>query len=65
MIEVFISHLDKKVYFEDTIKVKYLLKELGFGINEVLVVKGDRLLTKDLFLKDGDRVEVRLVASRG
>jgi len=46
-------------------RVMTLLRELGYGIYEVVVVKGGRPLTEDDVIGDGDEVEVYEVRSAG
>ena len=41
------------------------LRELGVAPETVLVIKGNQLLTRDAWLEEGDRVEVRPVMSGG
>jgi sulfur carrier protein len=46
-------------------QVAEALRELGIAPETVLVIRGDRLLTRDAWLEDDDRVEVRPVMSGG
>ena len=41
------------------------LREVGVAPETVLVIKGSQLLTRDAWLEEGDRVEVRPVMSGG
>jgi sulfur carrier protein ThiS len=65
MIEVEIIPFGKKEYFNKTIQIKFLLKHLGILQNEALVIRDNKILTRDLFAKKGDKIEIRLVTSRG
>ncbi len=59
--------VDKKeeYTFKTPISVGKILKELGFLPFEVLVIKGDKLLTRDVVLRDESRIEIRVVYSKG
>ena len=46
-------------------QVAEALRELGVAPETVLVIRGDRLLTRDAWLEEADRVEVRPVMSGG
>jgi sulfur carrier protein len=46
-------------------QVAEALRELGIAPDTVLVIRGDRLLTRDAWLEEDDRVEVRPVMSGG
>ncbi len=46
-------------------QVAEALRELGIAPETVLVIRGDRLLTRDAWLEEDDRVEVRPVMSGG
>ena len=46
-------------------QVAEALRELGVAPETVLVIKGSQLLTRDAWLEEGDRVEVRPVMSGG
>ena len=46
-------------------QVSDALRELGVAPETVLVIKGSQLLTRDAWLDEGDRVEVRPVMSGG
>ena len=65
MVEIIIVPSEEKIEIETPIKVKYMLRKLGILKNEALVIKDGRILTGDLLLRDNDKVEIRLVTSRG
>jgi len=46
-------------------KLGKILKELGFLPFEVLVIKGNKLLTRDIVLRDESQIEIRVVYSKG
>ena len=46
-------------------RVMTLLRELGYGVYEVVVVKSGKPLTEDDVVTDGDEVEVYEVRSAG
>ncbi len=46
-------------------QVAEALREIGVAPETVLVIRGDRLLTRDAWLEEEDRVEVRPVMSGG
>ncbi len=46
-------------------QVGEVLRELGIRADTVLVIRGDRLLTRDAWLEEDDHVEVRPVMSGG
>jgi len=46
-------------------QVKQILKKLNLSPTTALVIKDNRLLTSDLFVKDGEEIEIRLVGSKG
>jgi sulfur carrier protein len=46
-------------------QVAEALREIGVAPETVLVIRGDRLLTRDQWLEEDDRVEVRPVMSGG
>ena len=46
-------------------QVSDALREIGVAPETVLVIRGDRLLTRDAWLEEEDRVEVRPVMSGG
>jgi len=58
--EVIIKKPGRKV-----MRVMSLLRELGYGVYEVVVVKGGKPLTEDDVVTDGDEVEVYEVRSAG
>lgn len=65
MVEVYLRDSNKTIEIESPISVGKLLKKLGYMPFEVLVIKNDKLLTRDVILKDKDRVEIREVYSKG
>ncbi len=65
MVEIIIVPSEEKIEIETPIKVKYMLRKLGILKNEALVIKDGRILTGDLMLRDNDKIEIRLVTSRG
>ena len=46
-------------------QVSDALRELGVAPETVLVIRGNQLLTRDAWLEESDRVEVRPVMSGG
>jgi sulfur carrier protein len=46
-------------------QVSSALRDLGIAPETVLVIRGDRLLTRDSWLEEDDRVEIRPVMSGG
>ena len=65
MVEVYLRDSNRTIEVEAPISVGKLLKKLGYMPFEVLVIKNDKLLTRDVVLKDKDRVEIREVYSKG
>ncbi len=59
--------VDKKdcYQFETPISVGKILKKLGFLPSEVLVIINDRLLTRDVVIRDEQEIEIRTVYSKG
>lgn len=55
----------REIEIEGRKQVSSALRELGIAPETVLVIRGDRLLTRDSWLEEGDRVEVRPVMSGG
>lgn len=47
------------------VQVSEALRRLGVAPDTVLVIRGDRLLTRDAWLEADDRVEIRPVMSGG
>jgi sulfur carrier protein len=47
------------------VQVAEALRRLGIAPDTVLVIREDRLLTRDAWLEENDRVEVRPVMSGG
>ncbi len=55
-----------RVYtFKTPISVGKILRELGFLPFEVLVIRADRLLTRDVVLRGNDQIEIKTVYSKG
>ena len=46
-------------------QVRQILKKLHLFPTTALVIKDNQLLTSDLFIKDGEEIEIRLVGSKG
>ena len=46
-------------------QVRQILKKLNLSPTTALVIKDNQLLTSDLFIKDGEEIEIRLVGSKG
>lgn len=64
MVRVIVDR--KETYdFETPISVGKILKKLNFLPFEVLVIRGDRLLTRDIVIRDDDEIEIRTVYSKG
>jgi sulfur carrier protein len=55
----------REIEIEGRKQVSSALRELGIAPETVLVIRGDRLLTRDSWLEEDDRVEVRPVMSGG
>ncbi len=56
----------REIYSFDTpISVGKILKRLNFLPFEVLVIKGNRLLTRDVVLRDNEEIEIKTVYSKG
>ena len=51
--------------FERLNTVLMLQKRLGLRVNDALVIRGDKLLTPDDRLVDGDEIRIRKVTSTG
>lgn len=51
--------------FKTPISVGKILKKLGFLPSEVLVIMNDRLLTRDVVIRDEQEIEIRTVYSKG
>jgi sulfur carrier protein ThiS len=64
-MDIFIERGDRKIRQEYNGTVDGLLRLLGINHEEVLVVKGDTLLTEDSALEDGDSIRILSVVSGG
>lgn len=64
-IRVRIDPEGREVIFPHIKTVHQLLNRLGFHSDEVLVIRGEELLTIDRFLQKDDFVIIRQVTSRG
>ncbi len=64
MVKVVVDR-EKTYTFKAPITVGKVLKELGFLPYEVIVISKDKLLTRDILLKNGDEIELRSVYSKG
>jgi hypothetical protein len=51
--------------FERLNTVLMLQKRLGLRVNDALVIRGDKLLTPDSRIEDGDEIILRKVTSTG
>lgn len=69
IVRVRIYPIRKEVIIEKparrVMRVMTLLRELGYGVYEAVVVKGGKPLTEDDVIMDGDEVEVYEVRSAG
>ncbi len=52
-------------YKKDNIRVEKLLLEMGVNPEDVLVLRDGKLITEDIMLKNGDKIEIYEVISRG
>ncbi len=64
MVKVVVDK-EKTCTFKAPITVGKVLKELGFLPYEVIVIRKDKLLTRDTILREGDEIELRSVYSKG
>lgn len=55
----------REIEIEGRKQVSSALRDLGIAPETVLVIRGDRLLTRDSWLEEDDRVEIRPVMSGG
>jgi sulfur carrier protein len=63
MVEV---SVEGKVFkFDAPISVGRILKELGFLPMEVLVIDNDKLLTRDVVLREDRKITIKVVYSKG
>lgn len=65
MITVFVEPDNETFTFERHNTVLMLQRRLGLRVNDALVIRGDRLLTSDDRLVDGDQIRIRKVTSTG
>ncbi|MDL1965477.1 MAG: hypothetical protein DRP81_03780 [Candidatus Omnitrophota bacterium] len=65
MIKIRFFPEGKEIKFSKGGQVKQILKKLNLSPTTALVIKNNQLLTSDLFIKDGDEIEIRLVGSKG
>jgi sulfur carrier protein len=64
-VQVHLHNPKRDVDVPGPLRVKDLVKRLGFNRESVLVIRGDSLVTGDATLDDGDDVEIRPVISGG
>jgi sulfur carrier protein len=55
----------REIEIEGRKQVSSALRDLGIAPETVLVIRGERLLTRDSWLEEDDRVEIRPVMSGG
>jgi hypothetical protein len=65
VITVFVEPDNETFTFEKHNTVLMLQKRLGLRVNDALIIRGDRLLTPDDRLEDGDEIRIRKVTSTG
>ncbi|MHC1700600.1 MAG: hypothetical protein AB9900_06430 [Humidesulfovibrio sp.] len=65
MITVFVEPDNETLTFERHNTVLMLQRRLGLRVNDALVIRGERLLTPDCRLDDGDEIRIRKVLSTG
>lgn len=65
MITVLLEPENREVTVERARTVSQLLNRVGRKPGRALVIRDGGLLTPDLNLKDGDRITIRDVGSRG
>lgn len=65
MITVFVEPDNETFTFEKHNTVLMLQKRLSLRVNDALIIRGDRLLTPDDRLEDGDEIRIRKVMSTG
>ncbi len=65
MITVFVEPDNETFTFDKHNTVLMLQKRLGLRVNDALVIRGDKLLTPDDRLLDGDEIRIRKVTSTG
>ncbi len=65
MVSVFIEKEEKTVTVDFEGKAKDLLKELNVNIHEVVIARGDELLTEEEEVKKKDNIRLLSVVSGG
>lgn len=65
MITVLVEPDNETLTFKRHNTVLMLQRRLGLRVNDALIIRGDRLLTPDDRLNDGDEIRVRKVMSTG
>ncbi len=65
MITVLVEPEGHALSFDRLNTVLMLQKRLDLRVNDALIIRGDRLLTPDCRIEDGDELRVRKVTSRG
>lgn len=65
MINVTLSPGESSREYPKIRTILQLLQELHLHVNDALIIRDGELLTPDRCVRDGDRITVRLVASRG
>ncbi|AEA33296.1 hypothetical protein [Hippea maritima] len=65
MVKVRVEGTDRFELFETPISVGKILKKLDFLPFEVLVINKNRLLTRDIVLRDDEEIILRVVYSKG
>lgn len=65
MITVLVEPEGHTLTFDRLNTVLMLQKRLGLRVNDALIIRGDRLLTPDCRIENGDELRVRKVTSRG
>jgi sulfur carrier protein len=65
MITVFVEPDNETLTFARHNTVLMLQRRLGLRVNDALIIRGDRLLTPDSRLNDGDEIRIRKVMSTG
>jgi hypothetical protein len=65
MITVLVEPDNESYAFERLNTVLMLQRRLGLRVNDALVIRGDKLLTPDSQLHDGDTIRIRKVVSTG
>lgn len=65
MITVFVEPDNETLTFKRHSTVLRLQEQMGLRVNDALVIRGDKLLTPDDRLSDGDLIRIRKVMSTG